>query len=666
MYLAPLQLVRKGNFRPVPGPRGKSAAGHRIGQMLVAKGLLKPDDLATALALQAREDVRLGEILMTHGMVNEEHFWSVLAQQHRAQLVDLKVDPADPRLVDKVGAEVCVRDRFVPWKRVGGATVIATSRPEDFRKIEAQLPAAMKPALLAVASERDVLDALVAVRSARLVHRAESKVNEDESCRTWDGRKFRRWTIATLAGLATGLIAAPTETFVALTGIALLALASNMGLRIAALASGAWKDLDPEGLSPPVDGPAAIARLPVVSILVPLFHETAIAERLVKRLERLSYPRELLDICLVTEDSDATTRATLSRTDLPRWLRVVTVPGGTLRTKPRALNYALDFCRGKIIGIYDAEDAPAPDQIHRVVKRFHERGPQVACLQGVLDFYNARSSWMARCFTLEYAAWFRVVLPGIEKLGFAIPLGGTTLFLRREAIEKVGGWDAHNVTEDADLGVRLARHGYRSELIGTVTEEEANTRPLSWIRQRSRWIKGYAMTWAVHLRDPVRLWRELGPRKFIGVQLLFGGSLLQGILAPVLWSYWLILAGLPHPLSGVLSTGWAVALTALFLGSLAVNISVMMVATSGPKHRHLMKWAPTTDLYFPLATAASVKALVEMVTKPFYWDKTTHGIEDIIEMLEAPNAIQVPTDWIAPARPALAEPIAASFTSEPK
>lgn len=666
MYVPPLHSLQRSSCEKVTVSPGKGMARTRIGALLVARGALAPGDLAKAIALQARENVRLGEILLTHNMVSEAELYSALAHQYSAKVVDLAQDPPDKRLIDTVGAEVCLRDRFIPWHRIGGATVIVTSRPEEFSRISENLPSSLRPALLAIAPERDLLDALIEARSAKLIHRAETKVSEEESCRAWDGRKFRRWAVSILALLGMGLLVAPIIAFSILTVLAMLALTANLGLRIAALASGAWKDMQPESPLPPPKS-KHMAKLPVVSILVPLFHEKAIAERLVLRLGRLNYPRELLDICLVTEDSDETTRATIARTSLPRWLRVITVPEGTLRTKPRALNYALDFCRGSIIGIYDAEDAPAPDQIHRIVRRFEEAGPKVACLQGVLDFYNSRTKWMARCFTLEYAAWFRVILPGIARLGFAIPLGGTTLFLRREAIEAVGGWDAHNVTEDADLGVRLARYGYRSELIATVTEEEANTRPISWIRQRSRWIKGYAMTWAVHMRDPARLWRDLGPHKFWGVQLLFGGSLLQGILAPVLWSYWLIIFGLPHPLSNALTPFWATTLSVMFLASFAVNLSVMLIAASGKKHRHLMIWAPTTDFYFPLATAASVKALFEMVTKPFYWDKTAHGIEDMVAMppKTAEPEITQPI-WKDPGRAVLAEPIAAGFNPVPQ
>ncbi|WP_370634977.1 glycosyltransferase family 2 protein [Cognatishimia sp. MH4019] len=384
-----------------------------------------------------------------------------------------------------------------------------------------------------------------------------------------------------------------------------------------------YTDPAPRDPIPPHDLPF---QLPVISVLVPLFEESEIATRLVRRLERLEYPRECLDICLVVEEDDACTRATLSKTDLPHWMRVIQVPPGAVKTKPRALNYAMDFARGSIIGVFDAEDAPAPRAMITVARAFHARCPEVACLQGRLDFYNSRSNWMSRCFTIEYATWFGVILPGLAKLGCAIPLGGTTLFFRRTALEQLGGWDAHNVTEDADLGMRLARYGFRADLVDTVTEEEANCRPWPWVKQRSRWIKGYAATYAVHMRKPRQLWRDLGPRKFWGFQLLFLGSLIQSALSPVLWSFWLMLFGLWHPLSAAMSLPLLIALQVTFALSGIATIAVSLIGVRSRKHRHLRGWVLTLPAYFPLATAAAYKGLWELIKKPFYWDKTDHGV----------------------------------------
>ncbi len=510
-----------------------------------------------------------------------------------------------------------------------GATVLICSRPDEFGRITPHVPAGLGKVLLAVAPEDQIQAALVAARHRALAQRAETRVAAHESCRSWQTGPAWRYAVAMLLTVIAVALASPFAAFALLTGWAVMTLVVNSGLKAAAaiLYMRHRSQVDTPaataaGPLPPVPG---FLRLPTVTILVPLFKERAIAGRLVKRLAALDYPRELLDICLIVEEDDALTQATLAETALPRWMRQITVPRGLVRTKPRALNFALDFARGSIVGVYDAEDAPEPGQIHKVVRRFAERGPSVACLQGVLDFYNPRQNWLARAFTIEYATWFRIVLPGLERMGFAVPLGGTTLFFRRTALEELGGWDAHNVTEDADLGIRLARHGYCTELIDTVTKEEANCRALPWIKQRSRWIKGYAMTWAVHMRTPRRLLREVGWRKFFGVQFLFLGTLSQFLLAPVLWSFWALPLGLPHPLVNAMPPAMFWVLAGVFAASEILTIAVGVLAVSRGEHRFLMKWVPSLHVYWPLATFAAIKGISEIVTKPFYWDKTEHG-----------------------------------------
>tara|TARA_R110002051_G_scaffold264959_3_gene324906 strand:- start:12652 stop:13488 length:837 start_codon:yes stop_codon:yes gene_type:complete len=226
-------------------------------------------------------------------------------------------------------------------------------------------------------------------------------------------------------------------------------------------------------------------------------------------------------------------------------------------------------------------------------------------------------------------------------MGFVVPLGGTTLFFRRNILEELGGWDAHNVTEDADLGVRLARAGYRTELINSVTGEEANGRAWPWIKQRSRWLKGYAITYAVHIRDPRKLWRELGMKRFFGLQLLFLGTLSQFVLQPVLWSFWLIPFGVPHPIFNLLPTPWFWGLAGLFFASEIVNLVVAGIALKAANKMWLLKWALTLQVYFPLAALAAYKGLIELAWKPFYWDKTMHGVCCQNQLLRRLNRLSV-------------------------
>ena len=543
----------------------------------------------------------------------------------RLQVVDASKLTPDPRLVCLLGESWCLAQRALPVRHVGGTLVLLV-------EAGAALPALPQTALadgrLQVDTTRfipcsaDQLDHhLASACPNALQDRAERRTALTESCRDWQSTRARNLGLAAILVLLACLMTWPAGTFAAILcwGIFTLVITTVLKLISAVIFL----------RRPPAAKPARplqMRNLPTVTVLVPLYKERDIASHLIRRLRRLDYPAPLLDICLVVEAPDTLTRQTVAATDLPANMRVIEVPPGSLQTKPRALNYALNFARGSIIGVYDAEDAPHPDQIRMVVNRFAMRDDKVACLQGRLDYYNSRTNWLARCFTIEYATWFRIVLPGLQRLGLAVPLGGTTLFFRRHILERLGGWDAHNVTEDADLGIRLARHGYRTEMIETVTEEEANARPWPWVKQRSRWLKGYALTYAVHMRNPRQLWRDLGPRAFLGVQWLFLGTLSQFVLMPFLWSLWLIAFGLPHPLSGVMTGSLALCLAALFIGAELIGVAISALAVRDAGKPDLMKWAPTLHVYFPLAAVAAYKGLLELATRPFYWDKTAHGI----------------------------------------
>ncbi|WP_435259600.1 glycosyltransferase family 2 protein [Thioclava sp. FR2] len=590
---------------------------------LLRAGKISGDQMVLALAIQSRRNSRIADVLLSRGMVTQEELFATLADQWSCDLVDPQDLDLDTRLIDRLGAMACLRRQILPIRQHGDITLIATARPEDFGPQRDQLTRLFGPVAMAIASPAAIEEAILRNRGRGLAKAAESRVPALESCRDLAGPQIVLPVLLLLLGLAIVTLVKPAAVLWVLMAWAVVTLFLSAALKLAAGTAtllrkrGGQTDTDPK--------PVQIARLPVVSAMVPLYREADIAPRLIRRLSRLDYPQELLDIVLVAEANDHLTRQALAATDLPPWMRVVVVPDGPLKTKPRALNFALDHCRGTIIGVYDAEDAPDPDQINRIVDRFHNRGPEVACLQGILDFYNPTTNWLSRCFTIEYATWFRLVLPGLERLGLCVPLGGTTLFFRRSVLEELGGWDAHNVTEDADLGMRLCRHGYRTEVIETVTKEEANCRALPWVKQRSRWLKGYMMTWATHMRNPGVLLHELGLWRFAGFQVLFLCTLSQFLLMPLLWGLWVF--GMVFGQIGLFADfpGLALAITLLFGLSELANLSFGLIGLRRSGQSLSPFWVPTLSLYFPLGALASYKALWEVVRNPFYWDKTSHG-----------------------------------------
>ncbi|WP_372893050.1 glycosyltransferase [Rhodosalinus sp.] len=603
--------------------RATQVTGHYrqpLGRILCDLGLISTEDLLHALARQGETGAPLGRILLAEGRIGEADLSRALAAQFGVGALTLEEHPPDPTLIDALDPTFCLAHGLMPWQRDGATTVVATSRPQEFAERLPDIAGTLAPVRMAVASERDIHAALAAHHGTALARRAEARVPDAESCRYWSQPtpEQRAVTLALVLSAAGFLLLAPGIFFGVLFLWALVTLALATGMKAMALAA--------RLLPHPARKAARLPeRPPVISILVPLLDEGDILPALVGRLKALDYPTALLDVVLILEEGDAGTRRALETLALPPWIRVVQVPDSPLRTKPRAMNYTLDFCRGEIVGIYDAEDAPEPDQLIRVAARFAEAPSDVACLQGMLDYYNPHSTWLARCFTIEYATWFRVVLPGLARLGLVVPLGGTTLFFRRKVLEDLGGWDAHNVTEDCDLGLRLARHGWRTEILETVTQEEANNRLLPWIRQRSRWLKGFMITYAVHMRRPLQLFRQLGARRFWGVQLLLLTATTQFLLAPLLWSFWAVPLGIPHPLEAPLGREALFWAGLGFLVTEALAVTIAIVAVRSTAHRGLVPWVPTMHLYFPLGAFASYKAVYELMRVPFYWDKTAHG-----------------------------------------
>jgi len=538
----------------------------------------------------------------------------------RSSLVDPIAEPPDPRLLALADPQFCIRYSVLPWRVFGDTTVLLCTDLTLAQEQPEMLEAPFDRFVLLKADSQKLRALLLETFRSNLAYDAETALDEADSCRTW---RSKRAAVFALVACSFGILCAfffPLLAFGIAFGWVVLILLLGTALKLCSLLQKA-NPQESLGLA------LRENELPTISLLVPLFREADMTGPLTSRLTKLDYPRGKLDLCFVVENDDLVTKSSISKQEPPDWMRVIEVPKGKLRTKPRALNYALNFVSGSIVGVYDAEDAPESDQLRHVAETFARAGPDVACVQGRLDYYNDAGNWLSRCFTLEYASWFRVILPGYAKMGLLVPLGGTTLFFRRDTLNELRSWDAHNVTEDADLGVRLARRGYRTVFMLSVTNEEANARAWPWIKQRSRWLKGYAVTYAVHMRRPLELFRQLGAWRFFGFQVLFLGTLSPFLLAPLLWTVVVIPFGLPHPLFALLSRPQFVVLTAIFLLSTCINLATNCIGAHRAGKSWLMKWAPTMVFYFPLATLGALKGLSELFWRPFFWDKTAHGID---------------------------------------
>ncbi|HJW41738.1 MAG TPA: glycosyltransferase [Rhizomicrobium sp.] len=378
-------------------------------------------------------------------------------------------------------------------------------------------------------------------------------------------------------------------------------------------------------LSKPTRGSRAGTRdenLPVYAIIVPLYREANVLPRLARTLLLLDYPHDKLQILLVVEDDDLETLAVAQELVARGPFELICVPAGSPRTKPRACNYALNFARGEFTVIYDAEDRPERDQLRKAVAAFGSLPPNVACLQARLNFYNARENALTKLFALDYALWFDVLLPALDRLGVPMPLGGTSNHFRTPVLRRLGGWDPFNVTEDADLGIRIAQLGQRVAMLDSTTFEEAPVRIGVWLRQRSRWMKGYMQTWLVHTRQPFGLVKRAGPGGFLAFHLFIGGSVAGALATVPLWLVFLLSAVVGQ--HGPTTTSLCV----FALGNLL--LTALAVASPIRRGRHsLSPYGLAVPLYWAMISFAAWHGLGQLVTRPFHWEKTPHGLSQL-------------------------------------
>ena len=369
------------------------------------------------------------------------------------------------------------------------------------------------------------------------------------------------------------------------------------------------------------------ARLPVYTVICALYREALIVEDLVAAIRALDYPPEKLDVKFVLEADDRETRRVLDRISLGPPFEIITAPPIGPRTKPKALNVALPFARGAYTVVYDAEDRPESDQLRRALDEFHNGGNRLACVQASLTIDNTADNWLARMFTANYAGQFDVFLRGLAALQLPFPLGGSSNHFRTAALRKAGGWDPYNVTEDADLGIRLYRLGYRSAAISSATYEEAPARFVPWLKQRTRWYKGWIQTWLVHMRRPDRLLRELSPAGTLAFQIFIAANVLAALIHPF------FMAGLGYTLYALPAT-WANTVmenaAPIFATSLVSGYaSTIVLDIIGLRRRGLLRHAwvlVLTPAHWFLLSFAAWRALFQLIYDPQRWEKTEHGL----------------------------------------
>ncbi len=622
--------VKRDQTRPDGGDGTLPNDGRRIGTLLLEAGEINPASLASALREQSHSGGRLGQILVAEGSVRPRAVTSALSRQ----LGVAEVGPHD-RPIDLLPVSVARRLRSValatnPDEQNGGAISVAVvdSSPDVLTQLEEQLGQPVVPKLGGELALEDMLRQLYAERDAREINEELRSAEPELSAYSRQLSMFQLVTLVTLGILVIGgLVADAAFTATVAVGLSMGFYVLTGAFRIVVAAKG-WR-AGPT-VSPTDHELDALSdrELPTYTVLVPLLREKVSTLRvLFDALRSLDYPKHKLDgILLVEVDDVATLEAIAEVRPLP-WLRTLVVPDGKPRTKPRAMLYGLRYARGEFLTVYDAEDKPDPLQLKKAVWGFRHLGPEVGCLQASLSYYNPRQNLLTRWFTLEYDSWFGIFVPGLQAMGAPIPLGGTSNHFPVAILNQIVGWDPFNVTEDADLGVRLARRGFGTAILDSTTYEEANSRTRSWLRQRSRWIKGYMQTLLVHTRHPRTLVRDLGVRRTVEFLAVMGTAAVSPLISLVFWALLVLwVAFEPHWIAQLLpGPVYYASLISFVLGNLTI-ILLGLVAAVERGHDDLSFYSLLIPLYWLLMSVAALRAFVELIVRPHHWHKTEHGL----------------------------------------
>ena len=612
----------------VETPEGRRSR-MQMAQMLTRSGLITDDQLQRAMLEYSRTGDPLGDILVSHEAISEDVLVAALSEMYQMQRVGLAEFTPDLEVARRLPEPLALDFQTVPVAATDDLVLLAVARPLDAEQ-SAEIEEALGSPFRQLLANRTELDQLIQRVHSR--HYAEVSTRllmetrpEDSAHVVISGGQKAALVITAIIVVVCGVIwPMPTLIGVISTCMLIYLVVSLYKFRLTLRALGTHLETDVTD-----EEIAALdeRHLPIYTILVPLYKEAGIVPRLVRDINALDYPRTRLDVKLLCEEDDEETVAKIRAMDLPPHFHLVVVPDSQPKTKPKACNYGLQLATGAFCVIFDAEDRPDPDQLKKAIIAFSRVANNVVCVQAKLNHFNQDQNMLTAWFANEYSMHFELILPAMGAAESPIPLGGTSNHFVTSKLRELGAWDPFNVTEDADLGIRLHREGYRTAMIDSTTLEEANSQVPNWIRQRSRWIKGYIQTWLVHMRHPFQLLSQTGLKGFVSFNLTMGSAFVL-LLNPIFWGlttmYVLTRAGfIQQMFPGII---FYAASFLLFVG----NFVFVYLSVAGSLQRGefgLTRTALLSPLYWGLMSWAAWKGFIQLFTNPFYWEKTEHGLD---------------------------------------
>ncbi len=605
-----LPLDRAALRGDTPGERNAPSLPAEV-DFLAQQGLA-PEGLLRALGAAPR-GVRPVDTLLGEGLVVEEGYYRALAQHLGCEFYS-----GEPPFAADFDAIRGLRCGVAPleWPGHGARAVIAPRANSVSPLIEMALSGRIQSGSYAVTSPQ---------RFASLVRQhCGDAVLDDALCRLPGALSARGGLSGSQIGaagavaVAAGVLAATSFSVlhaIASAGLWLTFTAAIIVRSMAAVANDA--KIRPVLLSDD--------ELPVYTVVAAVYKEAEVIGDLTRAFDAFDYPKSKLDVKIVVERRDLETLSRIVELRLPARYEVIVAPPGEPSTKPRALNIALSSARGELLAVYDAEDAPSPDQLRLAASRFAAE-KNLDCLQARLSVRNHDDSWLSMLFSHEYATLFDLVNPGLCALGLPVALGGTSNHFRVRSLESVGGWDEWNVAEDVDLGIRLARFGYRVDSLDSDTSEEAPHEFATWFRQRVRWQKGWMQTCIVHSRQPIRFVRDLRPRRAAAAVTLIAGAVVSALFWPA-FAIGVCWRAVSSGAGGL--TPWREAADVFTYILALAGVWTIVIPTIVAARQRRLRVTPRAlalmAVYYLMVSAAAWAAIFDLATRPHYWAKTAHG-----------------------------------------
>ncbi|MBG0785158.1 MAG: glycosyltransferase [Anaerolineaceae bacterium] len=600
-----------------------------IGTLLVNAGLITRNQLNDALNLAEKTNTHVGQALIHRGYITENQLYTFLSKQTGIPLFDLSRVTLSKQVAETFTPDEEWEWGVLPLSKDDKTLVLGVIDPvnqDSLTLARQKTHLEIKPVLI---TERDFESALEELfkdqYTAQSVSALLSRSPENSAAQVLT-KTQKIWMVIFLVVLL-GLAIWNLDNFlIGLNAVFTIIYISMVVYKFFLISSAIGSDLE----VPISDEELEALRddeLPTYTILIPVYKEAAVLPSLLKAVEELDYPKIKLDVKVLLEQDDSETIAAFHNSNPPEYIQGLIVPTSLPKTKPKACNYGLIHAKGELLVIFDAEDQPDRDQLKKIVVAFKKSPANVICMQAKLNYFNRQQNVLTQWFSSEYSMWFDLFLPGLDAHNVPIPLGGTSNHFKKFALIEAGAWDPHNMTEDADLGIRLYKLGYRTKIVDTTTYEEANSNVKNWVRQRSRWVKGHIQTWLVHMRHPIQLIRDIGFKAFFSFQMVVGGNIFTVILNPV---YWLITLSwvlfrfdfiselFPGPIHymGAFS---------LYFGNFAFTY-MNVAGAMGRGYYDMVKTTLLSPLYWGLMSIGGWRGFIQILTKPHYWEKTIHGL----------------------------------------